>query len=114
MIQKSLGNTVRLLDSKLESENEFQTLESALTLEEAKSISETAYLDFIQLVLEQTEQTETDLKKNREFIAQTKSELDTVTQRIQSTDIVSIVNGTVLCFRKVYQKGLRSSGIPTS
>ena len=57
-------------------------------------------------MLEQTEQTETDLKKNREFIAQTKSELDTVTQRIQSTDIVSTVNGTVLSLQEGLSEGV--------
>ncbi len=107
MIKKSLGNTVRFLDSQLEVEKiKFQNLESKIMLEEAKSLVDTAYLEFIQIVLEQTEQTETELKKNRESFAQTTSELNTVKERIQSTDIIATVNGTVLSI----QDGL-SSGV---
>ena len=107
MIKKSLGNTVRYLDSKLEVEKiKFQELENKLLIEEAKSLVDTSYLEFIQLVLELTEQSETDLKKNRESLATTSSERNTVNERIQSTDIISTVHGTVLSLKEGLSEGV--------
>lgn len=107
MIVKSLGTTVRYLDSKLEVEKiKFQGLESLLLVEEAKSISDSSYLEFIQLVLELTEQTESELKKNKELLATTLSELNTVNERILSTDIVSTVHGTVLSIKDGLSEGV--------
>ena len=107
MIKKSLGNTVRYLDSKLEVEKiKFQELENKLLIEEAKSLVDTSYLEFIQLVLELTEQSETDLKKNRESLATTASERNTVNERIQSTDIISTVHGTVLSLKEGLSEGV--------
>lgn len=117
MIKQSLGNTVRFLDSKLEVEKiKFQALENKLMIEEAKSMAETAYLEFKQLVLEQTEQTESELKRNRESLAQARSELNTVNERILSTDIVATVDGTVLSIQDGLSPGVyieRNSDIMT-
>ena len=63
-------------------------------------------LEFIQLVLELTEQSESDLKKNRESLAATSSERNTVNERIQSTDIVSTVHGTVLSLKEGLSEGV--------
>lgn len=107
MIKESLGNTVRYLDSQLEVEKiKFQELENKLLVEEAMSLVDTSYLEFIQLVLELTEQSETDLKKNNEMLASTSSERNTVNERIQSTDIISTVHGTVLSLKEGLSEGI--------
>lgn len=107
MIKDSLGTTVRYLDSQLEIEKmKFQKLENKLLIEEAASLMDTSYLEFLQLVLEFTEQNETDLKKNRELLATTTSELNTVNERIQSTDIISTINGTVLSLKGGLAEGV--------
>lgn len=107
MIVDSLGTTVRYLDSKLDIEKiKFQGLESVLLVEEATSIAESTYLEFIQLALELTDQTESNLKKNKELLATTLSELNTVNERIQSTDIISTVHGTILSLKEGLAEGI--------
>ena len=107
MIREALGDTVRYLDSQLEVERvRLQVVESDLMLEEAESQVEIAYLDFIQLILDLTEQTENEYEKNTELLQTARSELDTVSERIESTEINSTVNGTVLSITDGLAKGV--------
>lgn len=97
LLKTSLGKTVRYLDVKLESEKlNYQIIEREVSLKDIKSQVDSAYADFIQLTLEQIEQTENELKRIQESFASTSSELDIVKARIKSTDIISTVNGSVL------------------
>lgn len=107
MIHEALGDTVRYLDSQLEVERvRLQLVESDLLLEEARSQVEIAYLDFIQLVLDLTDQAENEFEKNTEMLQTTRSELNTVSERIESTEINSTVNGTVLSITDGLAKGV--------
>lgn len=107
MIRDALGDTVRYLDSQLEVERvRLQVVESDLLLEEAKSQVEIAYLDFIQLILDLTDQTEDEYEKNTELLQTSRSELNTVNERIESTEINSTVNGTVLAITDGLAKGV--------
>ena len=107
MIHEALGDTVRYLDSQLEVERvRLQLVESDLLLEEARSQVEIAYLDFIQLVLDLTDQAESEFEKNTEMLQTTRSELNTVSERIESTEINSTVNGTVLSITDGLAKGV--------
>ena len=107
MIRQALGNTVRYLDSQLEVQRvRLQAVESELLLDEAESQVEAAYIDFVQLILELTEQTENELEKNIELLQTSRSELNTVNERIESTEINSTVNGTVLSVKDGLAKGV--------
>lgn len=107
MIREALGDTVRYLDSQLEVERvRLQLVESDLLLEEAKSQVEIAYLDFIQLILDLTDQAENEFEKNTEMLQAARSELNTVSERIESTEINSTVNGTVLSITDGLAKGV--------
>lgn len=107
MIHQALGDTVRYLDSQLEVERvRLQLVESDLLLDEAKSQVEIAYLDFIQLALDLTDQTENEYEKNTEMLQTARSELNTVSERIESTEINSTVDGTVLSITDGLAKGV--------
>lgn len=107
LIRESLGDTVRYLDSKLEVEKiKLQALESKLLLDEAKSLVEAAYQDFVQLTLDLVGQTEDELRKSRELLTVNLSEFNTVKDRIQSTAINSNIDGTVLSLKVGLAKGV--------
>lgn len=107
LIRASLGDTVRYLDSKLEVEKiKLQALESKLLLDEAKSLVEAAYQDFIQLTLDLIGQTEDELRKSRELFNVNLSEFNTVKDRIRSTAINSNIEGTVLSLKVGLAKGV--------
>ncbi|MGR6831711.1 hypothetical protein [Aliivibrio wodanis] len=107
LIRESLGDTVRYLDSKLEVEKiKLQALESKLLLDEAKSLVEAAYQDFVQLTLDLIGQTEDELRKSRELLTVNLSEFNTVKDRIQSTAINSNIDGTVLSLKVGLAKGV--------
>ena len=107
MIREALGDTVRYLDSQLEVERvRLQVVESDLMIEEARNQVEIAYLDFIQLILDLTEQTENEYEKNTELLQTARSDLNTVSERLESTEINSTVNGTVLSIADGLAKGV--------
>ena len=106
MIQEALGSTVRYLDSRLEIEKvNVQMVESKLALETAESEVESAYVDFMQFTLDLTEQTQNEYEQSIEMLQTTRSDLNTVNERILSTEINSTVNGTVLSIKDGLSEG---------
>ncbi|PKF51255.1 hypothetical protein AT251_05585 [Enterovibrio nigricans] len=107
MLKDSLGMTVKYIDSKFELEKiKLQVLDSELQIEEAYSLVRASYFDFIQLTLDLSEQIDNEIKKTKELLAATKSELATVNEKIHSTDIISTVDGTVLSATEGLAKGV--------